>query len=492
VDALRDLELLLRSRYPIVVVDSPEPERVEEVLREAAARLRWPFHRWSLTQGLRRDGGAAALYDSKDLEKALASVESLAPGLFWLEDAHRRLDEPAVVRRLLDVARAFERGAGALVLSAPSGPLPPEVERRSARFRLALPDVEEMRRVVYSTLRALSRGHDVEVTTDDAGARRIAQVLLGMTRFQAERAVAQAIVEDGRLDADDVGRVRAWKERLWRSEGVLEYVPLAESTFEPGGLSALKAWAKKRRAALSEEGRAFGLPPPKGVMLLGVQGCGKSLAARWLARAFDLPLLRLEPGRLFDKWLGESEKNLDRALSAAERMAPCVLWVDEIEKGFAAGDADVDAGVSQRVVGRFLGWLQERTAPVFVAATCNRAEALPPELMRKGRFDEVFFVDLPSPSERREILERHLRERGRDAAKVDLDAVVAATEGFSGAELEGAIVAALYSAFDRRGELDGATLLAEARATKPLSVLRREEVEALRAWARGRAVPAAG
>jgi MoxR-like ATPase len=491
VDTLHDLELLLRSRYALVVVESHEPERVEEALRAVAQRLGWPFFLWSVTQGLRRDDVPSPVYDTRDLARALAAVEARdGPGVYWLQDVHRLLGDAETVRRLLDVARRLEELRGAIVMSAPQDPLPPEIERRAARFRLALPDAFELEAVLRRVVGDLRKVHDVDVSIDAPGLRRLSTSLLGLTRHQAERAVARVVLEDGRLTADDADRVIAFKRRIWEQEGVLEYVAPSQTDFEPAGLAGLKRWVDKRRRALTDDAKRFGLPPPRGIVLLGVQGCGKSLAARWIAHAWGLPLLRLEPGRLFEKWLGESEKSLDRALDTAERMAPCVLWIDEVEKGFAAGDPDTDGGVSQRVIGRLLGWLQDRKAPVFVAATCNRIDRLPPELMRKGRFDEVFFVDLPTSTERRDVFRHHLKERGRDPAAFDLDRLAAASEGFSGAEIEQAVVAALYTAFHGGRDIDTALVEAELRATSPVSVTRREEVEALRAWARGRAVPA--
>jgi len=272
---------------------------------------------------------------------------------------------------------------------------------------------------------------------------------------------------------------------------VLDCVPEQEGLDDVGGLRALKAWLERRRDALTPEAKKFGVEAPRGILLLGVQGCGKSLAAKAVAKSWGLPLLRLEPGRLFDKFIGESEKNLDRALATAERMAPCVLMIDEIEKGFASVvSSDSDGGLSRRILGRLLGWMQERAAPVFLVATCNQITALPPELMRKGRFDEIFFIDLPGADERRQIFAIHLTRRHRDPKGFDLDALASASEGFSGAEIEQAVVAALYTAFARRTELSTEHILEEIKATKPLSVTRAEEIEALREWAQGRAVPA--
>jgi SpoVK/Ycf46/Vps4 family AAA+-type ATPase len=297
------------------------------------------------------------------------------------------------------------------------------------------------------------------------------------------------IVEDGRLGADDIAHVIAAKKAIVEREGVLEYYPAEETLDDLAGLDGLKAWLAKRRNIVTDPKRAaaFGLTFPKGILLIGVPGCGKSLCARAVASEWGLPLLRLDPGSLYNKYIGETEKNLRRACSTAERLAPVVLFIDEIEKAFAGGGED--GGVSQRVLGSFLAWLQDRRANVFTVATANDVSRLPPELLRKGRFDEVFFVDLPTAVERRAIVTIHLRRRNRAAGGFDVDAIASAADGFSGAEIEQAIVAALYTAFAEERQLTTDGILAEVRATRPLSVTMAERVAALRAWAATRAVP---
>ncbi len=497
-EAIHDVEVLVRSRHPLLVVETPEEERVEETLREVARRLKIPYFRWSVTKGLLRDGTPAPLHDSKELAKALEQIETRSgPGLYYLVDLPRFLEPGSsesarLVRKVLDLATGFTQSVGALVVSGSRVDLPASVEALAARLRLPLPSRKDLDRLTASVLGDLLRRGPVRVDLGKADYERLLDALQGLTRFEASRILARAMVEDEALTAADVERVVDWKRTSIAKEGILEYQ--APDPAAPGlaGLGALRAWLDKRRDAFGEAGRSFGLPAPRGVLLLGVQGCGKSLAAKEVARRWSLPLLRLEAGRLYDKWLGESEKNLERALETAARLAPCVLWIDEIEKAFSGvGASEADAGLSQRLVGRLLTWLQERKEPVFVAATCNRVDDLPPEMMRKGRFDEVFFVDLPTEAERREILALHLRARGRDPATFDLAALASACEGFSGAEIEQAVVAGLYTAFAQKGDLTTETVQAEMRATRPLSALRREDVEALREWARGRTVPAA-
>ena len=315
-------------------------------------------------------------------------------------------------------------------------------------------------------------------------------LILVETLEEARRALRRAMLTDGRLDPTDFDRLLASKREALGRDGLLEYYAPSDTREPVAGLTGLKAWLAKRRAAFSDEAREFGLEAPRGILLLGVQGCGKSLIARSIAGSWQIPLARLDPGSLFDKYIGETERNLRRALQSVEAMAPVVLWIDEIEKGFSARAGDEDGGTSRRFLGSFLTWFQERTADVFVVATANDISTLPPELLRKGRFDEIFFVDLPSDAERASILKVHLEKRGRDPADFDLELLAGLSDGFSGSELEQAIVAGLYTAFDAGAALDTDILRQEIDAAIPLSVTMSERVEALREWARGRAVPA--
>jgi hypothetical protein len=447
---------------------------------------------WTVTEGLRRDGSENRFYDSQDPAKALESLRSTRPEAIWLfEDLSQSLRRPEIVRQLRDLARPGGDRRSTLVISGPEVTVPLELEKSVVHFDLGPPDEVELRRLVHRVVRDLGARAPVRVELTKEDYDRLVDGMRGMTLGEAERAIARAVVEDRALTAADVEEVRRLKREALHEQGVLDYLPTRPEDGEIGGLEGFRRWLDKRSGAFTKEARTFGLPPPKGVVLLGVQGCGKTMAARCVAARWDLPLFQLEPGRLFDKYVGESEKNLDRALRLAEHLAPAVLLVDEVEKGFsAAGSASLDGGLSRRLLGRLLGWLQDRDAPVFVVATCNDVHELPPEMLRKGRFDEVFFVDLPTPDERKDIFAIHLTRRDRDPTAFDLDRLAAAAEGFSGAEIEQAVVAGMYTAFADSGKLDTEGLLAEVRGTRPLSVLRRESIEALRAWARERTVPA--
>jgi SpoVK/Ycf46/Vps4 family AAA+-type ATPase len=340
---------------------------------------------------------------------------------------------------------------------------------------------------VVESLR-LNRSAEVSIAPADYDA--FAGALSGLTLNQARQAVAQVAIDDGRLTAEDLDRVVDLKARVIRNDCLLEYFPVAENAFELGGFAGLQQWLHRARLAFGAEAAQLNLPTPKGIMLVGVQGCGKSLAAKVIAREWQLPLLKLDAGRLYDKYVGESEKNLRRSLATAESMAPAVLWIDEIEKGMApSGGQDADGGLSRRLFGSFLTWLQEKRADVFVVATANDLSALPPELLRKGRFDEIFFVDLPDAAEREAILRIHLALRKQDPARLDLSRIVAAADGFSGAELEQVVIVSLLQALQEHRPLDTQLMLDELAATVPLSVARREDVERLRALAHERFVP---
>lgn len=491
-EPLQDLELLVKSRYPVIAVSSHEEQRVEEVLQRVAARLDVPFFTWTLTSGLRRAGTPDPIYDTNAPAKALNNVGAMqSDGLYLFKDLHRHFEDPEVVRKIKDLAEPFSRGKRSLVVVAPVVSLPVELEKLAATFRLELPGEAELDAMVRRVVRELAKANTLRLDIKRPDYARLLEAMSGLTLFEAEKAVTRSILADLALDEKDVDAVVEAKKDLLQREGVIEYLPPGSGMGNVGGLANLKAWLGKRSRAFTPQAKEFGVPPPKGVVLLGVQGCGKTLAARTIAGEWSLPLLKMEPGRLYDKYVGESERTLDRALAVAERMAPCVLMIDEIEKGFAwSGSSESDAGLSRRIFGRMLGWLQERERPVFVVATCNAIESLPPELLRKGRFDEIFFVDLPNPDERRSIFEIHLTRRHRDASAFDLPRLAGASDGFSGAEIEQAIVAALYTAFSAGREITTDIVLAELSATKPLSVTRREAVDQLRAWAKGRAVTA--
>jgi AAA+ superfamily predicted ATPase len=497
---VQELDTLIRARYPLVYLVSPEEQRLEAVLAKLAEEHGKALLGWSITRGFQRLDGGKGVPEGKEPREpvkdpvaALAQVEKLSePTLVVLKDFHPYLADPAVVRAVRDLAHALKATYTTVILLSPTLVIPPEIEKEVSVLDVPLPtyrDLLELLKEIVDVVRRNNRAK-VELTRDDAD--QLVQAALGLTLAEAESAFAKAIANDGRLSREDVSLVLEEKRQVIRKSGLLEYFAADQSLAQVGGLQSLKTWLTRRGAAFSESARAFGLPEPKGLLLLGVQGCGKSLTAKAVAGQWRLPLLRLDMGRIFSGLVGSSEENLRRAIRVAESVAPVVLWVDEIEKGLSGSQSSgmSDGGVSARVFGALLTWLQEKTAPVFVVATANRIDALPPELLRKGRFDEIFFIDLPSPAERREILEIHVRRRNRDPAAFDLAALAAQAEGFSGAELEAVLVSALYDAFAEGGELAQRHLARAVAESLPLSVTMREEIAALRGWAATRTRPA--
>jgi len=487
---LEDLRLLVRSRFPLVYVETYDEERIEDRLIAIAVELDLPFWSWSVTDGLCRRGTDPAVAGTTDPALALHHIASLiAPGVYLLRDFHPFLEDPKIVRRLRELAQGFAGTWTTVVLCSPRLEIPVELRKLSARYDLDLPDDAEIRRTLLETFRQLNERRRFRFALDEPELRRFVAALAGLTRAEIRRLVVRAAYDGFALAASDIPALVERRRELLLTQGVLEPVPLDGNRPGLGGLRNLKAWLTRSRAGFSARARELGLPPPRGVLLVGVQGCGKSLAAKTVAAEWEMPLVRLDPGRLFDKYVGESEKNLREALAGADALAPVVMWIDEIEKVFAGTRGEADAGLGRRLFGSFLTWLQEHSRPVFVAATANEIDALPPELLRKGRFDEIFFVDLPRLDERREILELHLGARRQDPAAFDLDHLARASDGLSGAELEQAIVAAAYGVVaDGESSLSTERVLAEIARTRPLSATHREAVDSLRGQARRRFV----
>jgi hypothetical protein len=492
-DLRDDLRLLVNSRYPLIVAETAEEDRLEEMLAAIAGEISVPLLVWSITTGLCRRGTPGAIYGTDDPEKALANLAAMrGDGIYLLKDFTRYLQQDKVLRRLRELATEFRGARRAIVLCSPTLEIPPEIESEVVQFHLALPDATALLPVVQEIIAEAAKGGPLKIDLDQSGMRQLAGNLCGLTLEEARRALRKCLLEHRRVDATTLAAALEAKRASLPQDGLLEFVKTDASFADVAGLTTLRDWLTKRRGALTPEGQKFGLDPPKGVLFTGVQGCGKSLCAKAVAGEWQLQLARFDAGALYSKYVGESEKRLRKTLELAENLAPVVLWIDEVEKAFAAGagGADADAGLSQRLLGTFLTWLQDRQASVFIAATSNDISRLPPELLRKGRFDEIFFVDLPDAAARADLFRIHLKRRGREAGQFDLAKLAAASEGFSGAEIEQAIVAALYSAFSKKVPLSTEILAAELAATRPLSVTRREDIEALREWARDRAVPA--
>ncbi|MEO8464953.1 MAG: AAA family ATPase [Gammaproteobacteria bacterium] len=495
-DPRRELEMLLASRFALIVIESREEARVLQLVREASLKVSrgrdWGVFQWTVTEGLRRvdrDLGSSqkTLAEPTQLLRHLKATPMA--GIYVLLDFHPYLSDPVNVRLIKDIAQDYDTVPRTLVLMSHEVTVPQELEHLSARLPLAAPSRNERLMVITRVAKEWANANRGQpATIDKAALDHLIDNLAGLEAPDTERLARQAIFNDGALTMADIPGILAAKYQLLNRGGTLSYEPDTAKFADVGGLHHLRHWLTTRKPAF--DGTAPELDPPKGVLLLGVQGCGKSLAARAAAGIFGVPLLRLDFGSLYSKWHGESEKNLRDSLHAAESLMPCVLWVDEIEKALAAGDGDGDSGVSRRVLGTFLTWLAEPRGRIFVMATANDVQALPPELIRKGRFDEIFFVDLPSRAARADVLAIHARKRGVNLSAEELGALAGHSEGFSGAELEQGIVAGLYTSRSTKQPMCAALILHELRATQPLSVVMAEQVAALRAWARDRTVPA--
>jgi ATP-dependent 26S proteasome regulatory subunit len=502
------LDQMLKARFPLLYVETFEEQRVLAEVASVASALRTPrgIWTWSLTEGLVPPAGKAS-QGTRDPAPALdAAARGDEPAIFVFRDLHsslgdgNRAPDPAVVRRLRDVAGSFKAGAvpRTLIVLAPLLRIPPELEKDVTLLDFPLPGELEIRHLLDGMIATNAAGGRIEVQLDDRGKEKLAKAALGLTVGEAENAFARAMVNDGRLTADDVEVVLEEKRQTIRKSGLLEFVPVDVELADVGGLENLKRWLAKRNESWLAEAAAYGLPAPKGVLITGVPGCGKSLTAKAIASAWQLPLLRMDIGRVFSGLVGSSEQNMRTGIATAEAASPCVLWIDEIEKGFAGVAGGGDSGTSSRVFGSFLTWMQEKSRPVFVIATANNIDRLPPEFLRKGRFDEIFFVDLPTYSERCDIWGIQLLKRVRsdevraglekDAALID--ALAGVSEGYSGAEIEQAVTAGLFDAFAERRPLTGDDLLRAVRNMVPLSVTQAEEIQAVRSWANVRAVAA--
>jgi hypothetical protein len=454
----------------------------------AASQPALPVFEWLVTRGLRRidtDLGSGQTFNA-DPSAVLGSIRDGMPGVYVLLDFHPYLDDPVHIRMLKDIALDYGRSPRTVVLVSHELDLPAELTPHSARLQVAFPDRVERRSIVEGLARDWAQGNDRLVQADPESVDRLVENLAGLSLTDTTRLARAAIFDDGAITATDSPLVMRAKYDLLNRSGVLAYEYATADMHDVAGMQHLKVWLHRRRAAF--DGSAAGLDPPRGVLLLGVQGCGKSLAAKAAAGAFGVPLLRLDLAGIHDKYVGESERRLREGLATAEVMAPCVVWIDEIEKGLASSEGDT--GASRRVLGTFLTWLAERRTPVFVVATANDISALPAELIRKGRFDEVFFVDLPDAAVRADILAIHTGARGIAWDAEALAGVAAASDGFSGAELEQAVISAQYAAHAEGVPVRPEHVLAEISATRPLSVVMAERVADLRQWARLRTVPA--
>lgn len=486
-DFSRQLNISLRARVTLIVVITPEEERAVSRIREVCESWDPPRQciAWDSVDGFSVIAGAKNFPNqSRDPLTALDDiVKTGEDAVVILKDFHEYWNTPQVKRRIRNFSQEFRYNRRTIVIVTPSARVPDEIRDEAVIVHFPPPTAVEL----SADLDTLIETSGITCSLTPGGREKIIQAALGMTLNQARRAFSRAIVTRGTLGDEDIDTIIADKKDILRASDALEFYSYTEAPENVGGLSVLKEWLTIRERAFTKEARDFGLPAPKGIALIGIPGTGKSLTAKMIADLWHLPLLRLDVGALFGSLVGESEERTRRALALAETISPCILWVDEIEKAFAFGSGD--AGTSQRVFAHLLTWMQDKTSPCFVVATANNIAALPPELLRKGRFDEIFFLDLPTLDERREIFTVHLRKRKCVPAEFDLDTLAKESEGYVGAEIEQTIIDAMYRAFsEKMRRVTTEDVLTCMQAQVPLSVSQRETVAALRAWlAEGRA-----
>ncbi|MBW4471041.1 MAG: AAA family ATPase [Stenomitos rutilans HA7619-LM2] len=487
-----ELSILIQAQYPLIYMVTSEEERAEQTIAAISqAKPQRRVYVWTVTHGIVEYGQPRNVTQHNTVSPEAAIewvIRHKEPGIFVFKDLHPFYSAP-VIRWLRDAIASFKGSQKAIILMSPVQEIPIELEKEIAVLDYPMPDMGELNHVLSQQLEQVRTRR---ITTE--AREKLLKAALGLTKDEAEKVYRKAQVTAGRLTEEEVDIVLSEKKQLIRRNGILEYVEEDETIDSVGGLEELKRWLKQRSNAFTERAREYGLPQPKGMLILGVPGCGKSLIAKTTSRLWGLPLLRLDMGRVYDgSMVGRSEANLRGALKTAESISPAILFIDEMDKAFAGstGSADSDGGTSSRIFGSFLTWMQEKTSPVFVMATANRVERLPGEFLRKGRFDEIFFVDLPNSEERKEIFKIHLSKRRREIARFDLDQLANVCEGFSGAEIEQALVAAMYEAFAQDREFTQLDIIAAIKSTLPLSKTMTEQVTALRDWARQRARPAA-
>ena len=488
-----ELGILVKAQYPLIYLVTSEEERAEEAISKIA-QLNTQHRRvfvWTVTHGMIELGQPrqTSQHNTVSPEAAIEwVVRQREGGIYIFKDLHPFITSAPVTRWLRDAIASFKGTEKIIILMSPLQEVPIELEKDVVVLDFPLPDMGELDEVLSQHL---SKNQNRRTTTEVR--EKLLKAALGLTKDEAEKVYRKAYVKANKLTEDEVEIVLSEKKQLIRRNGILEYVEEDETINAVGGLEELKRWLKQRSNAFTERARGYGLPQPKGMLILGVPGCGKSLIAKTTSRLWSLPLLRLDMGRVYDgSMVGRSEANLRNALKTAESISPAILFIDELDKAFAGGtgSADSDGGTSSRIFGSFLTWMQEKTSPVFVMATANRIERLPGEFLRKGRFDEIFFVDLPNSEERQDIFNIHLTKRRSDISRFDLEQLAKVSDGFSGAEIEQALIAAMYEAFAQDREFTQLDIIAAIKATLPLSRTMTEQVTALRDWARQRARPA--
>lgn len=480
-DFLNEFSLLLRARYPLIYIPTAEEERVEKAIAQCAqTQGNRGVYVWDFVDGYSgnpNDVGAGKRNPLQALEFVEKFPESAA-GVFILRDFHRFLEDIAIARKLRNLARSLKSQPKNIVLVSPQIQIPSDLSEVLTVLEFPLPAADELRSEVQR-LAAATGSH-----LDNRELEDLVRSSQGLSLDRVRRVLGRAIAQTGSLPPDTVDAILEEKRQSIRQTQILDFQPATEQMSDIGGLDNLKTWLLRRGGAFSERARQYGLPHPRGLLLVGIQGTGKSLTAKAIAHHWHLPLLRLDVGRLFGGLVGESESRTRQTIQLAEALAPCILWIDEIDKAFAGLGSKGDGGTASRVFGTFVTWMAEKQSPVFVVATANDIQSLPPELLRKGRFDEIFFVGLPSQPERREIFEVHLnRLRPHNLKAYDLDRLAYETPDFSGAEIEQSIVEAMHIGFSENRDFTTDDIVAAVSQIVPLARTAREQIEALQQWA---------
>jgi SpoVK/Ycf46/Vps4 family AAA+-type ATPase len=473
-------------------VVSWEETRILEKLKDMSEQRSKKLMLWSVTRGIYRldDDPSKTDEATRDPINALSYIEKCPdPAIFVFLDFHSFLNDQTIIRKLRDLVNNLKNTYETLIFLSPVLTVPIELEKELVVVDYDLPDYAEMSELLKGIIEVISKNQEIQINLNEDSTERLVKAAMGLTRSEAENAFARVIVIDKKLDETDIDHILEEKKQAIRKTKLLEYYELKENFANIGGLDALKTWLSKRGAAFTQKAQNFGLPQPKGIMLIGVQGCGKSLTAKAISGLWKIPLLRLDIGAVFSGIVGSSEENMRKAIKAAESLAPIILWIDEIEKGLSGVQSSTfsDAGTSARVFSTFLTWLQEKTSSVFVIATANNIQLLPPELLRKGRFDEIFFVDLPSETDRKDIFNIHIKKRKRDPAQFDLGTLAKESAGFSGAEIEQAVISAMYDAFLENRDISNTDIVTNIKQSIPLSVTMKENIDQIREWAKFRA-----
>lgn len=488
------LDVFIRARYTLIYLITFEENRAIELLKHIAVKQKKELFEWDIVQGLINSKGTNDFSVDEKTRDPLNALDFIFQfkdaALFCLKDFHPYLKNPQIVRKLKNTSFAIKNTRKNIILLGPILEIPDELEKEITVIDFDLPTYEEIKELLLSMIDFYKNDPNVEINLNESEIELLVKAAHGLTLSEAENVFARALADDKKLNAEDITMVLSEKVQIIRKTGILESIQPQETFEDIGGLENLKRWVEKRKRAFTQEAKEFGLPDPKGILITGMPGCGKSLCAKAIANEWKLPLLRLDMGRIFSSLVGSSESNIRRAIKIAESLSPSILWIDEIEKGIAGTRSEGDSGTASRVFGTLLTWMQEKTSPVFIIATANEIDRLPPEFLRKGRFDEIFFVDFPTQKEREQIFKIHLKKRKRNPELYKIEEFAKMSEGFTGADIEEVVISALYDAFSQGRELTDEDIIQSIKRAVPLSQTMKEKISEIRQWANERAVMA--